>query len=256
MKTIAISNVKGGTGKTSTTVHFADGLARAGKRVLVVDIDSQSHATEWLGYSSHGAPRHATALDALTTGALPGPLLQVKENLFLLPADQRLAGAELQLAQEVGGTFLLRKALEPLARDLDLVLIDCPPNLGLTVLSALCAADAVVVPVVPSCLSISGLLKLEDAVSKVRERLGAPTRILGYLLFAADARENITAETRKVLRSSRGDLVFDAQVRISTAAKLLPARHVSAFEEKYDPRGEADYRAVIDEMFTRLGKAA
>lgn len=255
MRTLAIVNAKGGTGKTTLAVHLAAGLALRGRRTLLVDLDPQGNASSWL--LGELAPGTRGAADAVPTGHIGAEHLHAapgREGLFVLPSTPQLAGLELALAQEVAGETLLRRALAGL-RGFDTVIIDCPPSLGLSVLSALVASDAAVAPVLPSFLALAGLARLEETCSRIRERLNVRTSVLGFVLFGADTREGITAETRDVLAAEGAGRLFRAEVRVSTAAKTLPARRLTAWDAGADPRGATDYAAVLDETFERLEAA-
>lgn len=249
-----MANHKGGCGKTTLSVHLATGLARRGKRVLLVDLDPQGNATSWLAPRLH--PNQAGAGE-LVLGSRGGPMFPLEDlpGLSLSPSMPSLAGLDLALAQEMAGEFALQRALEGYREDFDFVVLDCPPNLGLTVLNALCASDAVVSPVLSAYLSLVGLSKLELTVQRVRERCHVSTDVLGYVLFATDRREGITDDAREVLRE-QGKL-FTSEVRVSTAAKTLPARRLTAWDQGADTRGASDYQAVLNETLRRLkGKAA
>lgn len=251
MLTLAVAGGKGGTGKTTVAVHLAVGLARRGRRVLLADLDPQGSASTWLLPEIPPGPGAAEAL----RGHLPAEALVPvpdRPGLSLLHGGPALSGADLALASEVAGETLLRRALGRVGDRVDVVVMDCPPSLGLTVLAALCAADGVVVPVLPSFLALAGLARLEETVERVVERLQAKARLLGVVLFAADPREAITAESRELLRHELGPRLYRAEVRISTAAKALPAHHRTAWEDGADPRGAEDYAALVAETLSRL----
>lgn len=254
MVVLALANAKGGVGKSTVAVHLATGLAREGKRALLVDLDPQGNASSWLlGKLPVGSKGAAEAL--LKDGALGEELHPVTtcKGLTVLPSTPALAGADLALAQEIGGELALKRALAKVSDQFDIAILDCPPSLGLTVLNALCAADAVLTPVLAAYMSLSGLRRLEDTVTRICERLNVRTRVLGYVLFASDSRESITAETRELLRKEAGDKFFKAEVRTSTAAKSLPAHHKTAWDAGSDPRGAEDYKALLKEVKTKLG---
>lgn len=259
MKTIAIANAKGGTGKTTTAVHLAVGLAKEGRRVLLADLDPQGSATAWL-MGLDGAEGSKGTAEALQAGRiLDEHVHQVEDRpgLELMPATAALPSADLVLANEVAGETILRRAFEKQRDRWDFVVLDCPPNIGLTVVSALCASDGVIAPVLGAYLSLAGLRRLEETVSRIRERLDVHTKVLGYVLFAADPREAITAEARDILKKEAGGKLFRAEVRVSTAAKALPARRETAWDEaSADVRGAEDYRALLRETLMRLDGSA
>jgi chromosome partitioning protein len=251
--TIAVANAKGGAGKTTVAVHLAAGLARAGQRTLLVDLDSQANATGWL---LPPLPSSAPGIaDALVRGLeLDKVLLEAPDRpgLWVAPATPALAGADLALAGEVGGETLLAKALAPMADRFDVVVLDCPPNLGLSVVSALYAARWLLAPVPPSFLALAGLRRLEDTLARIRERLNARTDVLGYVLFDVDAREAISAEARELLERQAAGRLLKAEVRTSAAAKALPAHRLTAWDAGADARGLEDYTALLAEVQQRL----
>lgn len=251
MHVLAVANQKGGVGKTTLAVHLAEGLARRGRRVLLADLDPQGSATTWLLPEIPPGPGAAEAL----RGHLPGEALvgvPDRPGLHVLHGGPALAGADLALAGEVAGETLLRRALGRVGDRVDVAVLDCPPSLGLTVLAALVASEGVLVPVPCSFLALAGLGRLEETVERVVERLGARTHVLGVVMFAADGREGITAEARELLRQELGPKLYKAEVRVSTAAKALPAHRRTAWDNGADPRGAEDYAALVAETLHRL----
>jgi chromosome partitioning protein len=253
MRTIAVANAKGGTGKTTVSVHLATGLAREGKKVLLVDLDPQGNASLWL--LGHLPPQTEGIAEALSAGRITDAQLHQVEDvpgLKVAPATPKLASSDLALASEIGGETILGKLLQGRAKEFDVAVLDCPPNIGMTVISALCAADGVISPVLPSFLTLSGLRTMTDTITRLRERLNARTDVLGYVLFAADGREAITAEARELVREQMGDKLYKAEIRVSAAAKTLPAHRSTAWDKASDPRGHEDYSAFLRETMARL----
>jgi chromosome partitioning protein len=252
MQTIAVANMKGGVGKTSLAIHLAVGLAKQKAKTLLIDLDPQANATAWLMGLDENTGLSTAA--ALREGRINGPMWSSADRgpLDLLASTPDLAGIDHVLAAEVAGETILRRALERRKNEWDYVIVDCPPNLGLSVLNALCAADHVVAPVLGAFLSLTGLRRLEDTCEHLRDRLNAKTRVLGYVLFGADTRESITDETREILHKEAKGKLFRSEVRISTAAKSMPARRQTAWDGG-DPRGLEDYRRLIKELEQRIG---
>jgi len=253
MKTLAIANAKGGTGKTTLAVHLATGLARQGKRVLLVDLDPQASATSWLLGIGHDA--NVGTAEALLSKRIEHDHIRPiagRDGLFLMPATTALAASEDVISRRPLAHLTLGKVLRGVAGSYDFAILDCPPAAGFYVVSALCAADGVVAPVLGAFLSLAGLRRLEEVVAEVREGLDSTTQVLGYVLFAADPREAITAEAREILGKEAGGKLYKAEVRVSTAAKALPARRETAWDAGADPRGAEDYPAIMRETLERL----
>jgi chromosome partitioning protein len=256
VRTLAIANAKGGTGKTTLSVHIAAGLARQGKRTLLVDLDPQGSASTWLLGIDHGAAG-GTAEALLAKRIGPDHVRPVPgyERLMLLSATPELEVAKDQIASRPVAHLTLRRALRDIAPSYDYAILDCPPAIGFLAVSALCAADAVLAPVLAAYLSLAGLRRLEELVGEVRDGLESTVQLLGYVLVAADPREAITAEARATLQGAAagGAKLFRSEVRISTAAKALPARRATAWDDGADERGREDYRAVLREVSAKLG---
>jgi len=264
MKVLVLASGKGGSGKSTTAVHLAVGLARQGRRVLLADLDPQGHATAWL-LGLDDVPKAGTAEALLANKLGPEHLRRIEEPnlrgekggmLELLPSTRALHTADLSLAPEPGGHVILREILEEYRGEgWDFAILDCPAALGFYSLSALCAAHGVVAPVPPTFLALSGLRQLEERISLASKRLGANARLLGYLLFAVDPRKTITGESRDLLRREAKDRLYRAEVRVSTAAESLPAHRCTAWDQGADSRGAEDYPAVLAETLERLDEA-
>jgi chromosome partitioning protein len=255
VRTLAIANAKGGTGKTTLAVHLAVGLARRGRRVLLVDLDPQGSASTWLLGLDHGIGGGvAEALLARRIGPDHAHLVPgYEKRLMILPATPGLEVAKDQIASRPVAHLTLRRALRDVAASYDDVVLDCPPAVGFLTVSALCAADAVLAPVLAAYLSLAGLRRLGELVAEVREGLESTVQVLGHVLFAADPREAITQEARATLQGATGAKLLRSEVRISTAAKSLPARRMTAWDDGADERGREDYPRLLREVAANLG---
>lgn len=258
MRVVALASGKGGSGKTTTAVHLAEGLRRQGRKVLLCDLDPTGHATAWLlglaGTTGLGAA------EALLDGRLTEDHLrrvEGRDGLDLLPATPALEGVGGRLGGEPGSERILRTLLREAGDRWDYVVLDTPPNIGALTRSALCAAEGVVAPLLPGVLSLGGLRALESTVASLaRHYDGQVARVLGYVLFAADGRESLTGEARELLRSEAPAKLYRAEVRTSAAGKVLPLRRQTAWDDGADPRGAEDYPAVLRETLHRLDGAA
>jgi chromosome partitioning protein len=255
---IAISNQKGGVGKTTTAVNLAAALAARGLRTLLVDLDIQGSASAFFGM----APREEdfdVARALLEEKPLDAAIRPTRiEKLSLAPAGERMSLVDLHLASVYGRERVLERALKgPAVRGFEVVLIDTAPYLGLLTVNALVAADKLVVPVSCEYLPMLGLKLLGETLERLRDRAGARAEVLGYLLTMYDRRERITVEVESLLRKRFGDAVFPTPIRINTHHKSAPSHRRTIFEhEPEGGRGREDYAAFADELLGRLGMAA
>lgn len=243
-KIIAVCNQKGGVGKTTTTVNLGVGLARAGKRVLLVDADPQGDLTTCLGWQdSDNLP--ITIADLLYHAIMEqevnarDALLRHAENVSLLPANIDLSGMEMQLVTAMSREYALRTILDPLRKQYDYILIDCMPSLGMITINALAAADSVVIPVQAHYLSAKGMTQLIRTIEKVKKQINPSLKIDGAVLTLADMRTNLARATANIITSSYGHVmrVYKTIVPVSTKAAEMSAQGKSIFA--YDANGKA-----------------
>ena len=199
-KILAIANQKGGVGKTTTAINLASALAAAGRQVLLVDLDPQSNMTSGIGLRGQAASG-GTIYQVLTAPngtALRNPddfILKTSiDNLFLLPADRNLTGAEIEMVALPGRESQLRRFLTPLRERFDHIFIDCPPSLGLLTLNALVAAEAVLIPLHCEYFALEGLADLMTTLRRVRAGLNPTLDVDGVLLTMYDERTNLGSQ--------------------------------------------------------------
>ena len=249
-KIIAITNQKGGVGKTTTSVNLSACVAQAGHRVLVVDADPQGNTSSGLGVRVKDKTPTVYEVMSGETGLTDALCKTQVENLLVLPADIRLAGAEIELAAMDGRERVLAEALAPAAERFDYVFIDCPPSLGLITLNALCAAGGVLIPIQCEYFALEGVSALMGTIQKV-QRLNRRLTIEGVVLTMLDARTNlgiqVAQEVRKVFKGKVYNTVIPRNVRLGEAPSHgLPIT-------LYDPRslGAASYQALAQEFLAR-----
>ena len=247
MRTLAVTNQKGGSGKTTTAVNLAAALGEAGRRVLVVDLDPQASASAWLGVKDGGRG----LLEVFTDNGNVSDLVHETDaaGVDLVPSSAWLANVEKALAGEVGAELVLRETMAELPADRwDFVLVDCPPALGLLTVSALCAVREVLVPVEASAMAMAGLASLLKTVERVRDRLNPELAVAAVLVCRVDSRTNLSRDVVDHLRQRFGELVMDAVVR--ETVRLREAWSFAQPVTTYDPRGHGaeDYRAVAAEL--------
>ena len=210
---IAMCNQKGGVGKTTSTINIGASLAAFGRKVLLVDLDPQGALSAGLGISHDEldvtvynllVDSSASILDAIHSS--PG------DGLDVVPANIDLSAAEIQLVNEVGREQALARALRPVMRDYDFIIVDCQPSLGLLTVNALSCADSVIIPVESEYFSLRGLALLMDTVDKVRDRLNFKLEVLGILVTMFDRRTLHAREVMERLVEAFGDKVFDSVI--------------------------------------------
>lgn len=248
MRTVAVTNQKGGSGKTTTAVNLAAALAEQGTRVLVVDLDPQASASSWFGVRDD---ERRGVLDVLTGNAHLSDLASDTSvaGVSLVPGSAWLTSAESALAGEVGRETLLRQALATLpAKRWSVVLCDCPPSLGLLSLSALVACREAFVPVEAHVMALAGLAGLWQTVERVQARLNPELHVSGVLACRVDARTNLSREVVSKLRERFGPLVLETVVRENVRLAEAPSYHQPITVYAPDSPGAADYRAVAREF--------
>lgn len=270
MRTIAVLNQKGGVGKTTTVANTAAALAAAGERVMVVDMDPQAHLTIHLGLEPQ-IVKGGVYRVLLQESSLADDLMLVRLNLWILPANIDLVGAESELVSVVGREIILREAMSAVEDAFDYCLIDCAPSLGLLTLNALAAAGEVLIPLQPHFLALQGFGKLLQTIELVNRRINPTLKVTGILLCMFDTRASLPQEVRndiiQFLDNARdGDSAWSqAQIlptfiRRNIKLAEAPSYGRTIFEYESDCNGAQDYlqvaRFILEMGQDRAGKAA
>ena len=242
-KIAAICNQKGGVGKTVTAVNLGIGMAREGKRVLLVDVDSQGSLTASLGYQ-HPDQLETTLATLLKHLIMDKPIfpgagiIHHGEGVDLLPANIELSGLEVTLVNTISRETILREYLNSVRDQYDVILLDCCPSLGMLTINALAAADEVLIPMQAHYLSIKGLEQLVHTISKVKLRINPSLEIAGILITMADMRTTYSREIVELLRGGYGDKlrIFDSIIPLSIRAAESSAEGRSIY--LHDPAGK------------------
>ncbi len=242
---MAIFNHKGGTGKTTTSVSIAAGLALKGYRVLLVDTDSQGNVGVSLGVKTDKTLYHV-----LVMGLRPQDVaVKVRENLDVLPSNETLAAAELYLAGRQNRDRILRDRLTAAQNHYDVILLDCSPSLSLLNQNALVFADGILVPVACDFLSLVGVRQVIKTVKNVNSLLHHPVQIHGVLPTFYDARARICRDAWDTMKEHFGERCFQP-IRSTTRIKEAPAQGKTIFEYAPDSHAAADYQRVVERLVT------
>lgn len=251
-KKIAFSNQKGGVGKTTTCVNIAAYLAENGKKVLVIDLDSQANASSSLGIFDKKV--HNSTYDVLLGDKSVSDCIRDTEinGLKLIPANSDLAGADIELASIKGRERVLANKLLAVEDDFDYILIDCAPSLGLVIVNALTAADGIVVPIVCEYLALEGLAQMMNTARLVRKHLNPSLEIAGVVLTMYDGRSKLTREVREQV-----DKLFLGKVFETTVPKNVRLAEAPSYGKPillYDKKcaGAQAYESLAREFIQKI----
>ncbi len=247
-RTYTLVNQKGGVGKTTTAINLGAYLALLGQRVLVVDLDAQANATSCLGVDK-SAVKGGTYEALLGNPASPFILLNERLKMALLPSSPALAGAEVELVEELARETRLKQALEPLNQRYDYILIDCPPSLGLLTVNGLVAArDGVVVPVQCEYLALEGLGQLTQTIQRVRSALFTDLKVRGVVLTMFDPRTNLSTDVVKEVNKHFPNQVFKSIIPRSVRLAEAPSYGLPISAYAPSSVGAQAYEALAKEV--------
>lgn len=244
MKTIAIAQQKGGTGKTTTAHAIGAGLKAQGKRVLFADLDPQGNLSYILGASMDGK----TIFDVLKGEAAAADVIQTTDGGAIIPGTPFLAGADATLA---GKLYTLDEALKPLSRKYDYCILDTPPALGVLTVAALTAADTVIIPCLPDVLSIQALGQIAETVKGIQQTCNPGLKIAGILLTRYTARQKLTRDTEAIFAKAAegiGTRLFKTHIRETVSIREAQATGADIFTYSPKSAGAEDYKQLLKEI--------
>lgn len=240
---IAVSNQKGGVGKTTSTLNLGVALTQLGKKVLMIDLDPQASLTISIGLEPENLEK--TIYNALIDDVDIKKLILFNELLYFVPSTIDLSAAEMELVSEVGREFKLREALDPVRENFDYILIDCPPSLGLLTINALVACDVVIVPMAPEYLALRGFNLLEKTIAKVK-KLNKKLALMAILVTLYDSRTTHHKDVVEELRKSYP--VFNSMIKksIKFPDAVLAGQPIMTYDQKFE--GSISYQELAKEV--------
>ncbi len=250
-RVFAVANQKGGVGKTTTSVNLSVYLAAAGRRVLLVDMDPQGNATSSLGVSA----RERTLYDSLVGGDDLEAVVTLSRRMGLdvAPSDPALAAAEVELVAEDEREYRLREMLAPLLPRYDLILLDCPPSLGLITVNALTAAEGLIAPIQCEYLALEGLGQLTRTIARVHGRLNPELELFGIVMTMFDSRTRLSRQVVEEVGKHYPTKLFRTLIPRSVYLSEAPSYGQSIFEYHGGSKAAQAYAALGEEFVARLG---
>lgn len=251
VRVIAVTNQKGGVGKTTTTINLSASLATFGKKVLVIDADQQGNTTSGLGLDKNSL--ELTIYNMLLGEASISDIKQTTcvEGLEILPANISLTGAEIELIGKENREFILREELAKIKDDYDFIVIDCPPSLNLITINAMTAADTVLVPIQCEYFALEGLEQLLHTINLVKKRLNPYLEIEGIVFTMFDARTNLSLQVVEEVKRSLGSNVYRSIIPRNVRLGEAPSHGLPI--HMYDPKskGAESYSLLAEEVIER-----
>jgi chromosome partitioning protein len=248
-KIISVVNQKGGVGKTTTAINLASQLTTAKDRVLLLDLDPQGNATSGIGNSNKDVD---TSYEVLIGRSQISDVVQETHvaQLYLLPANANLAGAEVELVNQQQREFALKKALQ--SSDYEYVIIDCPPSLGLLTVNALSASTSVIVPVQAEYYALEGLSQLLNTIQAIRNSTNPNLELLGIVLTMYDKRNSLSDQVHREVQNYFGDKLFKTLIPRNVRLAEAPSYGKTIFEHDKWSKGARSYKAFAKEVKQRI----
>ncbi|RYY07474.1 MAG: ParA family protein [Sphingobacteriaceae bacterium] len=247
MKTIAILNHKGGTGKTTSALNVGAGLARLKKKTLLIDLDPQTNLTEGLGVRDAKVSVYNSLRDGVDL-----PIQPISEYLDLVPSSLDLVGAELELVSQMARESILKKLLKKVKEQYDYIIIDCPPALGMLTINALVPSDTVLIPLEAEFYSYRGIDRMVNIISEVRTHYNENLTIGGVFITKCNPKRLLTEHITESVKKHFGNKLLDTRIRINVALAEAPVHGQDIFAYAPNSNGAADYENLVQEILNKI----
>ncbi len=245
-KIFAVSNYKGGVGKTTSTINLGAALAYKKRKVLLIDLDPQANLTISLGITDV----KISIYENLRGKSNVEPI-KYKNNLSILPSSLDLSAAEIELSSEPGREYILKEIIKKLQREFDYIFIDCPPSLGLLTINALTASQYVIIPMQAEYLPLRGLAKLTEVIEKIQKRLNNKLQIGGVFFTQYDARKILNKDIADSVSAFFLEKLFETKISNNIALAEAPSQGKDIFSYNKNCKGAVDYNTLCEEMIKR-----
>lgn len=243
---VTVANQKGGVGKTDLIVNLASYIANLGKKVLIIDLDPQANASDYLLKKK---PKTTTSDLLIKNIGFEDVILDTKiKNLLIVPGSSKLYAAQIHLLNDVGMQFKLKRKLKGMKKSFDYIFIDTPPSLGMLTINALTASDCVLIPIQTSYFAAEGVEKLNNTVKKIKAELNPKLEIKGYVLTMFDKRNKLSFKIEKETRGKFGDKVFRTHIPVNVDLTNAPSYHKPILLHSSQSRGAYAYSNLAKEF--------
>jgi len=243
---LAITNHKGGVGKTTTSINLGAALVKNGRKVLLIDLDPQANLTTSLGITDRVGK---TIYEALKNQVhIFGTIVQVKEGMAVIPGCMELSNAEVELSTVAGREYLLSEMLEPIKMNYDIIILDCPPSLGILTMNALGAATHMLITMQSEYLAMQGFQKLEEVLGMIKKRINPGLEVLGIVLTLYDHRKKLHKEIFQQVQDTFSYKIFETKIRDNITLAEAPKAGKDIFAYDANCHGAKDYWQLALEL--------
>lgn len=244
-KKYAVSNHKGGVGKTTSTVNIGAALASKGKKVLLIDLDPQANLSQSFGIKN----QEITIYENLKGD--PPNIIEIKKNLYVISSSLDLSAAEIELSSETGREYILKDVIVKIEDNYDYIFIDCPPSLGILTINALTASDYIIMPLTAEFLPFKGIAKLNEIIQKIKTRLNPSLEVACVFFTQYDARKILNKDVASTIKDFFKDKVLDSTISNNISLAEAPSQGLDIFSYNKKSKGALDYMELCNEMLDK-----